>query len=287
MQMQNEIKNSQNLPLITVITVVYNAEKVIEETIRSVIAQTYQNLEYIIIDGGSTDKTLDIIKKYENRIALWISEKDRGIFHAMDKGIDLAKGKYINFMNAGDRFYADDIIEKIFSLNPQEDFIYGDIETSYHIGDYKYTRTVNAPQPNKIWKKAICHQSLFVKKNVMAKNKFTDNNLKDGPKYDTELTLKAFFKDKLSFRKENLIIAYYLGGGSSSTNPYESPDFWKTIKKRFKRWKVVAKYNNKPAVHLFYILVVLRDIIQIPILKLMPARLRYYLFSTVIKFKLH
>ena len=110
-------KSYEDKPLISIITVVFNGEKYLEETIQSVINQTYSNVEYIIIDGGSSDGTLDIIKKYEERIDYWVSEKDKGIYDAMNKGIDVASGEWINFMNAGDGFYADDVLDKIFILN--------------------------------------------------------------------------------------------------------------------------------------------------------------------------
>jgi glycosyltransferase involved in cell wall biosynthesis len=97
-------KNYENKPLISIITVVYNGDKYLEETIKSVINQNYDNIEYIIIDGGSNDKTLDIIKKYENYIDYWVSEKDAGIYDAMNKGIILSFGKGLLFLNAGDYF---------------------------------------------------------------------------------------------------------------------------------------------------------------------------------------
>lgn len=102
------------LPLITIITVVYNGVEYIEETIRSVLDQTYPNLNYIIIDGGSIDGTVDIIKKYENKITCWISEKDRGIYDAMNKGIKLTSiGSLMIFLNAGDKFVGNVLSERI------------------------------------------------------------------------------------------------------------------------------------------------------------------------------
>lgn len=97
-------KSFEDKPLISIITVVFNGEKLLEETIQSVINQTYDNVEYIIIDGSSTDGTLDIIKKYEERIDYWVSERDAGIYDAMNKGIDVASGDGLIFLNAGDYF---------------------------------------------------------------------------------------------------------------------------------------------------------------------------------------
>ena len=98
--------NNMNNPKISVVTVVYNDVDHIESTIKSVISQTYPHIEYIVIDGGSTDGTVDIIKKYKNSIAYFISEKDNGIYDAMNQGIEYANGKFVCFLNCGD-FFAD------------------------------------------------------------------------------------------------------------------------------------------------------------------------------------
>lgn len=107
-----DITINENPPLISIITIVYNRVRSIEQTIKSVISQSYINKEYIIIDGGSTDGTIDIIKKYEKSLSYWVSEPDNGIFDAMNKGIGLAKGELIGIINADD-WYEDDIFQTI------------------------------------------------------------------------------------------------------------------------------------------------------------------------------
>ena len=116
-------------PLISIVTVSYNAVATIEQTILSVINQTYSNIEYIIIDGGSTDGTLDVIKKYADKIAYWVSEPDKGIYDAMNKGIKVATGEWINFMNCGDYFVANNTLESVFGsgkIYKKAEILYGD-----------------------------------------------------------------------------------------------------------------------------------------------------------------
>lgn len=148
------------LPLITVITVVYNGDKYLEETILSVINQTYPNVEYIIIDGGSTDGTLDIIKKYEDYIDYWVSEKDKGIYDAMNKGIDVAMGDYCLFLGADDSL-SDGILEQIFTnLSKKYLLIYGNIK-------YNNGRLVRSKFSFKTYlHNTIHHQAAFYNKKL-------------------------------------------------------------------------------------------------------------------------
>ncbi|MFA6446368.1 MAG: glycosyltransferase family 2 protein [Candidatus Paceibacterota bacterium] len=112
--MKTESTTNSILPLISIITIVYNGEKYLEETIQSVINQTYSNIEYIIIDGGSTDGTLDIIRKYESYIGYWISEKDHGISDAFNKGIfKTIENSYIQLLNAGDILITPTVLSEI------------------------------------------------------------------------------------------------------------------------------------------------------------------------------
>lgn len=153
-----------NVPVISIITVSFHSEKEIEKTIKSVINQTYPYIEYIIIDGGSTDGTLDIIKKYAKHISYWISEPDKGIYDAMNKGIDKATGKWINFMNCGDTFYDNHVIENVVHrINENSDIIYGDTHLIYSFGNYKLKGGKVSEQQYM----PFCHQSSFSNSKLM------------------------------------------------------------------------------------------------------------------------
>ena len=110
MPIEGNMSNTSQFPLVTIVTVCLNAVRTIEQTIQSVIRQTYKNIEYIIIDGGSNDGTLDIIKKYEQHITKYVSEPDEGLYDAMNKGISMAHGEYVLLLNADDS-YVDDAVE--------------------------------------------------------------------------------------------------------------------------------------------------------------------------------
>lgn len=169
---QGEFKKSlENKPLFTVITVVYNGELYLEDTIKSVINQTYDNIEYIIIDGGSTDRTLDIIKKYEDQIDYWVSEKDAGIYAAMNKGIPLVTGKWINFMNAGDSFSDESVLIDITKdLKDEDKIIYGDVVVQY---DKEHTKLVKPNNLSLFYQgMPFCHQSCFIDSDLMKSRRY-------------------------------------------------------------------------------------------------------------------
>ena len=167
---ENIIKISQkNEPIVTVVTVVRNGDKTLEETIQSIINQTYTNVEYIIIDGASTDNTLNIINNYSEKLDFWVSEPDKGIYHAMNKGIDLATGEWINFMNSGDSFYDIGSIEKFIKLyDTQSDVVYGNSQFFFDFGVFinNCTSIKQNYMPN-------CHQAFFVKTNLL-RNRYFD-----------------------------------------------------------------------------------------------------------------
>lgn len=142
-------------PLVTVITVCYNAREMLLRTMNSVWAQTYKHVEYVIVDGASTDGTLELLEEYSGRIDHWVSESDKGIYDAMNKGVSMAKGKWVIFMNAGDCFADNHVLENVFSVPRQADVIYGDVVKG---GGVK-----KASSPRNAHRMFFCHQSVFVK----------------------------------------------------------------------------------------------------------------------------
>ncbi len=152
-------------PLVSIITVVFNGIKSLEQTILSVLNQDYGNIEYIIVDGGSTDGTLDVVKKYEGRIDYWISERDKGIYDAMNKGIDLAGGELIGALNADD-YYESGAVRAVvdaWSSDTSKGIVYGN---NYVCMDDLGLRYRNYSSL-RFWKgMPICHQAMFVHREV-------------------------------------------------------------------------------------------------------------------------
>ena len=126
---------NQSKPLITIITATFNSEKYLEECFLSLHNQKFSDYEHIIIDGNSTDKTIDIIKKYEAKIAYWCSSQDKGIYDAFNKGMQLARGKYIGFLNSDDQYTADAFLNLVKYIKdfPHKDFIFGAVQKHWGI----------------------------------------------------------------------------------------------------------------------------------------------------------
>jgi glycosyltransferase involved in cell wall biosynthesis len=204
--------NMTDKRIVTVVTVVFNGEKSLEETIKSIINQTYQNIEYIIVDGGSTDGTLDIIRKYEHAIDHWVSEPDKGIYDAMNKGISIASGDWINFMNAGDSFYSPDTVKRIFDcVIHNEKILYGNV----HIRYKDFVRVEVASNPRKLWRgMQFSHQSVFCDLEYHKQNLF---NIKNKICADLEFFYKAY-KNQINFKHVPVIVSSVEVGGVSESN---------------------------------------------------------------------
>lgn len=197
-------------PKISVVTVCYNAADTIEETILSILNQTYDYVEYIIIDGGSTDGTVDIIKKYSDRLAYWVSEPDKGIYDAMNKGIDAATGDYINFMNSGDRFVDNGILTQVSkNLNQNQDIVYGDIIKE---SGTTQTRLFALPIDKMNVDDPIPHPASFTKRELLKHNKF-DTSFRIAADYD--FFYKQYYAKK-NFLYIGIPVAFFKDGGISS-----------------------------------------------------------------------
>lgn len=161
-------------PKFSIITVTYNAADTIEDTIQSVISQTYHHVEYIIIDGASKDNTLNIVNRYREHITCLVSEPDKGLYDAMNKGMQLATGDYLCFLNAGDSFHEDDTLQlMVHSLRNTEklpDVIYGETELVDSEGHFLRMRRLSAPETLN-WKSfrqgmLVCHQAFFARRQL-------------------------------------------------------------------------------------------------------------------------
>lgn len=213
-------KSMTELPLVSVITVVLNGEKHLEQTILSVINQSYENIEYIIIDGGSTDRTLDIIKKYEDRIDYWVSEPDKGISDAFNKGILASIGEIIGFLNSQDYYFNDNVIQRIidvFKDNEEVKIVYGKtyyvpVDSSEIVGimGEEYTG-------KRISKRNIMpHQSVFTKKEVFERFGLFQLNYKFVMDYEYLLRATKIYPP--FFLDEGLAVMRL--GGISDTNKF-------------------------------------------------------------------
>lgn len=215
-----EVKNcvSVQYPIVSVITVCYNAVESIENTILSVISQTYTNVEYIVVDGNSSDGTVDIIKKYESKISNWVSEPDRGVFDAMNKGIDMATGEWLLFMNAGDSFAKSDVISIFFNGVGYDEgvgVVYGDAFSLQPDGSLSYYKSSSfTEQKIGIRDMGICHQSIFARTSLAKRFKF-DISYKYAADYNMMMNI---FKSGYKFSYNAIPVCIYNLDGISSNN---------------------------------------------------------------------
>lgn len=225
-----EGEKNMDMKKITVVTVCYNAGDLMEATVRSVLGQTYPCLEYIIIDGGSTDGTPDIIRKYSDRISYWVSEPDKGIYDAMNKGIKAATGDYILFMNAGDAFASADVVEKIAPALDGSTVVSGKWHRCYRSGEMK----TSSPKATEVMRREmpICHQATFVRADYHKANLF-DTSFRFSADYD--FFYRAWRRHE-AFRYVDTVVADFREEeGASAENITAS------VMEREKAWKGEGK----------------------------------------------
>lgn len=218
--MDKTTRAAAHSPVFSIITVTYNASRWLERTLLSVLSQSYASIEYLVIDGGSTDGTVDLIKQYASGIAYWVSEPDQGLYDAMNKGLRRATGDYVWFINAGDTIYTADTVQKIVASLKKNvslpDVLYGETALVDAEGRSLGMRRLKAPA-RLTWKSfrmgmLVCHQSFIAKREL-------------APPYDTDYRLVADYdwcirclQKARTIRNTRLILSNFLEEGLSSVH---------------------------------------------------------------------
>jgi len=221
-------QNTQDQPLLTVITVVFNGDIHLEETIQSILNQTYKNIEYIVVDGGSSDGTLEIIQKYDSFIDYWVSESDCGIYDAMNKGASLSNGNWINFMNAGDLFCDNSTVDSVFLYkNGSSGVLYGDTIFSY--GNFK--KKIKSKELKEFFKgMPFIHQSAFIRSDLQRQRPFK-TSMKIAADFDL---FYEMYLNGVHFTRCDLCVSVATLGGLSDN---------KRIDSVLERWGVVNSHG--------------------------------------------
>ena len=233
-------------PKITIITTVKNDEKRIEKTILSVLSQNYKNLEYIVIDGGSTDATLEIIKKYSSKLSYWeINKEDKGIYDGFNRGLNFATGDLIGIVNSGDIYTerAFEYLIKYYNLNPNVDFFFGTVKKHY--------ATLHGYKPYKIkysWGFYTSHSTgFFIKQKAFKKVGYYDLKYKISSDYDYFYRMIVQHKLKGVASKKSELFGIFARGGYSSRFTF----FERTLEEL-----LIRKNNNQHIITILFILII-------------------------------
>lgn len=217
----------------SVITINYNNKEGLIRTIKSVINQTNSKYEYIIIDGGSTDGSVDVIKQHASEISYWISEKDNGIYHAMNKGVAQAHGDYLIFMNSGDCFHSQNVLDNVVKY--EEDIVCGQVST-FPSGHHKDTITLVD-----LMRMSLPHQAMFIKRDLLIRHPYDE-------KYkilsDWKFCIEALVFDNCSFRNLEIVIADYESGGISTNSNGLLPKERQLILNELFPPRIIADYQR-------------------------------------------
>jgi len=218
-------------PVLSIITIVYNNVRDIERTMRSVLNQSYPHIEYVVIDGGSNDGTKDIIEKYSDRLATYLSEPDKGIYDAMNKGLARATGDYILFMNSGDELYDLETVAAVFAAAPDADIYYGETEMFNEQWESLGQRRHQAPAQFS-WKSfkygmSISHQAIYIKRAIAE-----PYDLQYRYSADIDWIIKAAKKARKIVNTRRYVAKYLVGGVSKQ----------KHLESLMERFHIFSKY---------------------------------------------
>lgn len=242
------------MKVLSVITVTYNAEHTLERTLKSVNEQTYPFIEHIIVDGNSKDGTLELITKYNNSKVKWVSEPDKGIYDAMNKGAEMALGNYLCFLNAGDTFHQTQTVEQMMNLlnhNQDSDIIYGETAIVDNNGEFLHMRRLKAPERLhwKSFKKGmlVCHQAFICKKEL-----FVSYDLTFHYSSDFDWAIRIMKKSK-NIYNTHLTLINYLNEGTTTANRLTS------LKERY---IIMAKHYGVISTFIHHVWFIIRAIIK-------------------------
>lgn len=242
------------MSLFTVITVTYNARKTLERTIKSVQRQTYEPIEHIIVDGNSTDGTIELIKQLRSENTHWISEKDSGIYDAMNKATQMAKGNYICYLNAGDTFYEYETVEKLMiasESNNLPDILYGETVVVDNADKFMYNRRLKAPLELN-WKSfkqgmLVCHQAFIINRSI-----FEPYDLSYRFSADVDWCIRLMKKSS-SIVHTHLILIRYLNEGVTTANRKAS------LKERY---QIMSKHYGRFSTFMHHVWFIVRAIVR-------------------------
>lgn len=239
---------------LSVITITWNAAATLERTLRSVREQSWPHIEHLIIDGGSDDGTLELIGRFANEQLRWVSEPDRGLYDAMNKGAAMAKGDYLCFLNAGDTFFAADTVEKMmltFEDASAPDILYGETAIVDNAGTFLHMRRLRAPEKLN-WKSfrqgmVVCHQAFIVKREL-----FEPYNLAYRFSSDFDWSIRMM-KKATSIHNTRLTLINYLNEGMTTRNRKAS------LKERY---RIMARHYGHLSTFLHHLWFVVRALLK-------------------------
>lgn len=219
-------------PKISIITIVYNNVRDIRYTLESVAKQDYSNIEYIIVDGLSSDGTLAIIEEYKAHIQVLISEKDNGIYDAMNKGLHAATGDYVLFLNSGDELFATDTLTKVFNSASDADIYYGETklvnEDRQIIGDRRHACPEHFDWTSFKYGMNVCHQAIYVKRDIAE-----PYDLQYKLSSDIDWVIRAAKKAKKIVNVRGYVAKYLVGGMSQQRHKQSLKERYEIFKKYY------------------------------------------------------
>lgn len=225
---------------LSIITINYNNASGLQKTMQSVLEQNFKNYEYIVIDGGSNDGSIDVIKKYADKITYWVSEKDKGIYNAMNKGIQKAQGEYCLFLNSGDFLCSSNVLKKIFVVNGNTDIIYGNMVIDWGNGEKTNGKMPDIIDTQQMYNDTLWHPVSFIKRTLFEKYGLYDESYKIVADYD--FFFKTIITKKVSTKHVSVFVSEYNADGFSSRTENK-------ILEREERKKVIYSYLSEETIN--------------------------------------